>query len=117
MHADHPKIFILLVRKGWRSSVNTVAKLMAELGLVARVVRRRSGLTRPGKRSAAPAFVKRDFVWEDDMTEIVTEKGKLHLATVIDLLSRRLLGYAMGAHHDCGTGRGRAEHGWGHPVR
>ncbi|MFE4415185.1 IS3 family transposase, partial [Streptomyces sp. NPDC056821] len=40
-----PKIFILLVRKGWRISVNTVAKLMAELGLVARVVRRRSGLT------------------------------------------------------------------------
>ncbi len=27
------------------------------------------------------------------MTEIVTEKGKLHLATVIDLFSRRLLGY------------------------
>jgi putative transposase len=89
-----------LVRKGWRSLVNTVAKLMAELGLVAQVVRRRSGLTGPGKRSAAPAFVKRDFVWEGDMTEIVTEEGKLHLATVIDLFSRRLLGYAMGAHHD-----------------
>jgi hypothetical protein len=43
-----PKIFILLVRKGWRISVNTVAKLMAEMGLVDRVVRRRSGLTRPG---------------------------------------------------------------------
>ncbi|MFJ6730529.1 IS3 family transposase [Streptomyces sp. NPDC091281] len=41
-----PKIFILLVRKGWRISVNTVAKLMAELGLVARVVKRRNGLTR-----------------------------------------------------------------------
>jgi putative transposase len=102
-----PKIFILLVRGGWRISVNTVAKLMAELGLVARVVRRRSGLTRPGKRLAAPDFVKRDFtaeepdlVWAGDMTEIVTEEGKLYLATVIDLFSRRLLGYAMGAHHD-----------------
>lgn len=102
-----PKIFILLVRKGWRVSVNTVAKLMAELGLVARVVRRRSGLTRPGRRPAAPDFVKRDFtaeepdlVWAGDMTEIVTEEGKLYLATVIDLFSRRLLGYAMGAHHD-----------------
>ncbi|MFE4445056.1 IS3 family transposase, partial [Streptomyces sp. NPDC056820] len=93
--------------KGWRISVNTVAKLMAELGLVARVVRRRSGLTRPGKRPAAPDFVKRDFtaeepdlVWAGDMTEIVTAEGKLYLATVIDLFSRRLLGYAMGAHHD-----------------
>ncbi|MFI8419464.1 DDE-type integrase/transposase/recombinase [Streptomyces sp. NPDC085479] len=68
-----PKIFILLVRKGGRISVNTVAKLMAGLGLVARKGRRRSGLTRP---------------------------GKLYLAAVFDLFSRRLLGYAMGAHHD-----------------
>ncbi|MET8943625.1 IS3 family transposase, partial [Streptomyces sp. NPDC004542] len=37
-----------------------------------------------------------------DMTEIVTEEGKLYLATVIDLFSRRLLGYAMSAHHDAG---------------
>jgi transposase InsO family protein len=102
-----PKIFILLVRKGWRVSVNTVARVMAELGLVARVVKRRRGLTRQGTRAAAPDHVKRDFtagepdlVWVGDMTEIVTAEGKLYLATVIDLFSRRLLGYAMGAHHD-----------------
>ncbi|WP_442942190.1 IS3 family transposase [Nonomuraea sp. NBC_00507] len=35
-----PRIFIELVRAGWRISVNTVAQLMVELGLVARVVRR-----------------------------------------------------------------------------
>ncbi|WTF79508.1 DDE-type integrase/transposase/recombinase [Streptomyces sp. NBC_01594] len=34
------------------------------------------------------------------MTEIPTGEGKLYLATVIDLFSRRLLGYAMGARHD-----------------
>ncbi|MGR4848921.1 DDE-type integrase/transposase/recombinase [Streptomyces sp. LARHCF252] len=34
------------------------------------------------------------------MTEIETGEGKLYLATVIDLFSRRLLGYAMGARHD-----------------
>ena len=34
------------------------------------------------------------------MTEIITGEGKIFLATVIDLFSRRLLGYAMGAHHD-----------------
>ncbi|MCY0947914.1 MULTISPECIES: IS3 family transposase [Streptomyces] len=102
-----PKIFILLVRKGWHVSVNTVARLMAELGLVARVVKHRKGLTRQGKRPAAPDHVKRDFtaeepdlVWVGDMTEIVTSEGKIYLATVIDLFSRRLLGYAMGAHHD-----------------
>ncbi|MGW0828210.1 hypothetical protein [Streptomyces sp. NPDC002845] len=31
------------------------------------------------------------------MTEIVTEEGKFYLATVIDLFSQRLLGYAMDA--------------------
>ncbi|MGW2815619.1 IS3 family transposase [Streptomyces sp. NPDC001415] len=34
------------------------------------------------------------------MTEIVTGEGKLYLATVIHLFSRRLLGYAMGERHD-----------------
>ncbi|MET9040449.1 IS3 family transposase [Streptomyces mirabilis] len=102
-----PKIWIRLVRQGWRVSVNTIAKIMAELGLVAPSVRRRRGLTRPGRRPAAPDFVRRDFtaeapdlVWCGDMTEIETGEGKLYLATVIDLFSRRLLGYAMGARHD-----------------
>ncbi|MFD7274598.1 IS3 family transposase, partial [Streptomyces mirabilis] len=87
-------------------SVNTVARLMAELGLAGRKIRRRRGLTRPGNRPAFPDFVRRDFsatapdqVWAGDMTEIVTGEGKLYLATVIDLFSRRLLGYAMGERH------------------
>ncbi|MGW0886549.1 IS3 family transposase [Streptomyces sp. NPDC002671] len=102
-----PKVWITLVREGWRISVNTVAKTMAGLGLAGRKVRRRRGLTRPGRRAAAPDFVRRDFsadapdqVWAGDMTEVVTSEGKLYLATVIDLFSRRLLGYAMGQRHD-----------------
>ncbi|WP_326600991.1 IS3 family transposase [Streptomyces sp. NBC_01800] len=102
-----PKIWVTLVRQGWRVSVNTVAKLMAQLGLAGRRIRRRGGLTRPGKRPAFADFVRRDFtadapdqVWAGDMTEIATGEGKLYLATVIDLFSRRLLGYAMGERHD-----------------
>ncbi|WSA73335.1 IS3 family transposase [Streptomyces sp. NBC_01800] len=102
-----PKIWVTLVRQGWRVSVNTVAKLMAELGLAGRRIRRRGGLTRPGKRPAFADFVRRDFtadapdqVWAGDMTEIATSEGKLYLATVIDLFSRRMLGYAMGERHD-----------------
>jgi hypothetical protein len=93
----------VLVRAGWRVSVNTVAKIMAELGLAGRKIRRRRSLTRQGKRPAAPDWVRRDFtaeapdlVWVGDMTEIETDEGKVFLATVIDLFSRRLLGYAMG---------------------
>lgn len=77
-----PKVWITLVREGWRISVNTVAGLMAELGLAGRKIRRRHGLTRPGKRAAAPDLVCRDFtatapdqVWAGDMTEIVTDEA------------------------------------------
>lgn len=102
-----PKVLIELVRRGWRVSVNTVAKVMAELGLAGRTIRRRRSLTRPGKRPTAPDFMRRDFtaeepdlVWCGDLTEIETGEGKLYLATVIDLFSRRLLGYAMAERHD-----------------
>ncbi|WP_107502561.1 IS3 family transposase [Streptomyces noursei] len=60
-----------------------------------------------GKRPVAPDLVRRKFTapapdvaWCGDMTEIPTDEGNLYLATVIDLHSRRLLGYAMDAHHD-----------------
>jgi putative transposase len=88
-------------------SVNTVAQMMAEQGLVARPKRRRRSLTKPGRRSAARDHVRRQFVavapnllWCGDLTEIVTGEGKLYLATVLDLFSRKCLGYAFGAHHD-----------------
>jgi putative transposase len=92
---------------GWRVSVNTVAKLMRELGLAGRKPKRRRHLTRPGTRPAAPDRVRRRFhavapnrLWCGDLTEVVTDEGKLYLAGVLDLFSRRLLGYAMSEHHD-----------------
>jgi len=102
-----PRVAVELRAGGWPVSVNTVAHLMAELGLVARVVRRRRSLTRQGKRAAAPDLVNRVFaadapdrVWVGDVTMIGTGTGPLYRATVLDLFSRRLLGYAMSAHHD-----------------
>ena len=104
-----PRIGDELREQGWQVSDNTIAAIMAELGLVARAKRRRRGLTRQGKRPAAPDLIKRTFTapapdvaWCGDMTEIVTGEGKLYLATVIDLYSRRILGYAMGERHDAG---------------
>jgi putative transposase len=103
-----PRITLDLWAEGWQVSVNTVAEVMAELGLQGRKPpRRRRSLTRQGKRRASPDLVHRKFdtiapdvLWVGDMTEIETGEGKLYLATVLDLFSRRLLGYAMGAHHD-----------------
>ena len=93
---------------GWRVSKNTVAALMAEMGLAARPKRRRTGTTRPGKgRWKAPDLVKRDFPaeqvnvkWYGDGTDIDTDEGKLYLDSVLDAGSRRVLGFALGEHHD-----------------
>lgn len=92
---------------GWEQlSVNTVAASMQRQGLRAKVKPRRRSLTRPDP--AAPKFenlLKRDFnppapnvAWCGDITEIQTWEGKLYLATVIDLYSRRLLGFAIAEH-------------------
>ena len=38
--------------------------------------------------------------WSGDLTEIGTDQGKLYLAAVQDLASRRMAGFAIGEHHD-----------------
>jgi putative transposase len=103
-----PRITADLRDDGWRVSENTVAGLMRELGLAARRKKKRKVTTRPGKgRWRAPDLVKRDFPaaninckWYGDGTEIPTGEGKLYLASVLDMGSRRVLGFALGEHHD-----------------
>jgi len=94
--------------QGWRVSENTVAKIMAEQRLMARRKRARRGGTRPGRgRWRAPDLVGRRFAtrrinrkWYGDGTQIVTDEGKLHLASVLDMGSRRIVGFALSEHHD-----------------
>ncbi|MFD0883232.1 hypothetical protein ACFQ08_01455 [Streptosporangium algeriense] len=93
--------------QGWQVSVNTVAARMSELGLVARMRRLSRSPARQGRGPATPDLARRQFnavaadvLWCGDVTEIITAEGRLYLATVEDLFSRRLLGYAMGEHHD-----------------
>lgn len=86
----------------WTVGENTVADSMRRQGLVARVIRRRSGLTRQDKTAPKfPDLLKRNFTadtpnskWVGDMKEIVTGEGKLYIGTVIDLCSRRALAVA-----------------------
>ncbi len=103
-----PRITADLREAGWRVSQNTVAALMRERGLAARRKKKRKSTTRPAKgRWRAPDLVKRDFPaqkintkWYGDGTEIPTGEGKLHLASVLDVASRRVLGFALSEHHD-----------------
>jgi len=46
-----------------------------------------------------------NVVWCGDLIEIDTDEGKLHLATVLDLFSRRLLGYATSEQHNAALAR------------
>lgn len=104
-----PRVWEDLIEAGWRVSKKTVAASMARQGLQGRCPKRkRRSLTRPDKAAAPiPDLVKRDFAaeaidqrWCGDLTEIPTDEGKLYLATVLDLASRRLPGFAIGEHHD-----------------
>ena len=82
---------------------NTVAKLMKNEGLRAQVGYKR----RPGKYGAKPAIaaanqLQQDFnvdaldtVWVTDITYIRTHEGWLYLAAVIDLYSRKVVGWSM----------------------
>ena len=109
-----PRITAALRDAGWRVSENTVAALMREQGLAARRKKKRKASTRPGRgRWRAPDLVKRKFTadginrrWYGDGTEIVTGEGKLHLDSVLDMGSRRILGFALGEHHDAALAYG-----------
>ena len=107
-----PRLHADLREAGWVVSEKTVADSMRRQGLVARRIKRRHGLTRQDKTAPTlPDLLRRDFTatapntrWVGDMTEIPTAAGKLYLATVIDLYSRRLLGAATGLHPDADLG-------------
>ena len=104
-----PRVLADLVADGWRVSKKSVEASMARQGLVARPTKTRRGwLTRPDKAAPpAPDLVKRDFTapainhkWCGDLTEVPTGEGKLYLATVEDLASRRIVGFGISEHHD-----------------
>ena len=83
---------------------NTVAMLMRAGGLQSRVHRRFKVTTDSRhKEPVAPNLLGRHFTatrpnqkWVSDVTGIETRRGWLYLATVMDLFSRRLIGWSMG---------------------
>jgi putative transposase len=83
-----------------------VARLMRTAGLVGCHRRRRRGLTRRDPQATpAPDLVQRTFtatapdrLWTADITYIPTWSGWLYLAVVLDVFSRRVVGWAMADH-------------------
>jgi transposase InsO family protein len=105
-----PRVHAELGRHGWAVNHKRIERLMRTHGIAGYRPRRRRGLTRPDTTAApAPDLLGRlfdperpDVAWCGDVTYIPTDEGWLYLASVIDLASRHLVGYSMGAHHDAG---------------
>ncbi|MFH1609827.1 MAG: IS3 family transposase [Candidatus Bipolaricaulota bacterium] len=101
-----PRVHAELEAQGHGASLNRVARVMRGAGIQG--VSRRKG-TRTTQRDAdarpAPDLVDRQFVatgpdqlWVADITYIPTWEGFLYLAVVLDVWSRRIVGWAMASH-------------------
>ncbi|BBE09785.1 integrase catalytic subunit [Mycoavidus cysteinexigens] len=99
-----PRIRAELMEQGWAVSRRRVARLMRLQGLRG-VCRRRYQVTtrRDLRQPPAPDLVKRQFVadepnqlWVADATFVPTGAGFIYLAIVLDVWSRRVVGWAIG---------------------
>jgi transposase InsO family protein len=103
-----PRVHAGLRRQGRQHGRKRVARLMRQAGLVGRAAKRWKKTTIADPAAAARADrIRRDFTadanqlnsrWCGDITYIRTWEGWLFLATVIDIASRRIVGYAMADH-------------------
>lgn len=102
-----PRVHAELVRAGESVCVNTVADLMRERELRARRKPRYVPRTTDSRHDnpISPDRLERDFKadapdrkWCCDITYIPTGEGWLYVAAVMDLCSRRIVGWAMAEH-------------------
>ena len=99
-----PNIPVELVANGIECCVNTVARRMKEHGIRG-IVNRKFRVTTTDSNHDLPVFenrLDRDFTatgpdqkWAADITYIHTDEGFLYLAGVVDLFSRKIVGWSM----------------------
>jgi putative transposase len=96
-----PRIQIDLADRGFHVGRKRVARLMAAAGIVG-VSRRKFVTTTKRDGRPAPDLVDRNFtaakpdlLWVADITYIPTSAGFLYLAVVLDVCSRRIVGWSM----------------------
>ena len=99
-----PNLHQDLLDDGEQVSINRVARLMRQAEIKSKMAKR-FVITTNSKNTLQPApdLLKRDFnvnqrnrVWVTDTTFIGTREGWLYLATVLDLYSRKIIGWSMG---------------------
>ena len=101
-----PRVHQELVAQGFRVGRKRVERLMRENGLTAKMPKAFRRTTDSDHDLAiAPNLLKRDFevdrpnqAWVADITYLRTMEGWLFLAVVLDLFSRRVVGWALADH-------------------
>ena len=100
-----PRIAIVLRRQGHRHGRYRIARLMRQQGLCGRQKRRFRILTTqsrhdepiaPNHLAQRPVPTAPNQVWVADITYVRVGQGWLYLAALLDLYSRRIVGWAMG---------------------
>ncbi|MGH8752091.1 MAG: IS3 family transposase [Burkholderiales bacterium] len=99
------KTWLELKAQGVACGKHRVARLRQRAGIEAKRKRRfRLTVEHHHSAAAAPNLIRRQFgrsapnrAWVGDMTFIRTREGFLHLAVLLDLYSRRVVGWSMGA--------------------
>ena len=101
-----PRIHAELGAQGVRVGRKRVARLMRSVALAGVSRRKRPHTTVRSRGTAkAPDLVQRQFtaeapdrLWVADITYVPTRAGFLYLAVVVDVFSRRVVGWAMESH-------------------
>ena len=99
-----PRMTEELRRRGYQVGENRVARLMRESKLGRRAKKRyRSTTDSKHRLPVAENLVNREFtvpapnmVWASDLTYVSTAQGWLYLCVIIDLYSRKVVGWSMG---------------------
>lgn len=101
-----PRILRVLKRRGEGVGKKRVARLMRQMGLEGVSPRSVPTTTTSGDSAPpAPDLVDRDFeadapdlLWVADITYVPTAVGFMYLAVVLDVYSRRIVGWSMASH-------------------
>ena len=106
-----PRIHQQLRQAGLTVSVNTVAKVMKQRQIRSKIHRKFKPHTTDSSHGLAVAenHLQRRFDWKlpnqawcCDITYIPTDEGVLYLAAVLDLCSRKIVGWSMAGHMKAG---------------
>ena len=104
-----PRVVKALRGRGKRHGRNRIARLMRDQGLHGRQKARyrvrttdsnHSHPIAPNRLGQAPKATGPNQIWVADITYIQTQEGWLFLAAILDLYSRRIVGWAMGPNID-----------------